>query len=152
MEVIGVAKRPRHKHEIKIGRMCKWPANGPNPDEVASKASKVTYTGSPQHKTYPSPAGAPALKADKAKCDKFRQSDWPKLLEVLRSGIKAKCVGEFRGEFPSRVWVWINNVLHEARLTAGGDYHGFPIDDPRQYPEPNSELEIAPRVSIDVVD
>jgi hypothetical protein len=68
----------------------------------------------------------------------------------LQRGIEAGYVSEFDGRFPDRVWVWINNVLHEARLTNRelGDYHGFPIDDPCQYPEPAELLEEAPRVQI----
>jgi hypothetical protein len=31
-----------------------------------------------------------------------------------------------------------------------GDYHGFPINDPRQYPQPQELLENAPRVEISV--
>ncbi len=91
------------------------------------------------------------MKSDKAKCDQFAEAEWPKLLDALRKGIEARCVGEFRGDFPSRVWAWINGVLHEARLTAAGDYHGFPIDDPSQYPAPASELEKAPSVTIATV-
>jgi hypothetical protein len=70
------------------------------------------------------------------------------LLNALQQAIRARCVGSFRGAFPSRVWVWINGVLHEARLGGQGDYHGFPLNDPLQYPEPASRLEDAPRVEI----
>jgi hypothetical protein len=143
-----MAKRSKHKHDIRPGRIHDWPDDAAAPEEVAKK---VRYTGSPQHKTYPSSAGPPALKADKAKCDQFAEADWPKLLDALRKGIEARCTGEWRGDFPSRVWVWINDVLHEARLTAQGDYHGFPIDDPSQYPAPARELEKAPRVTIAIV-
>ncbi len=110
----------------------------------------MTYTGNPIHKTYPSPAGPAALRADEAKCDVYSADHWPMLLDALRQAITARCVGAFRGEFPSRAWVWINGVLHEARLTGGGDYHGFPINDPRQYPLPAARLEDAPRVEIPV--
>jgi hypothetical protein len=121
-------KRPKFRREIKRGRICAWPEGVGTPDEVAAR---VTYTGSALHKSYPSPAGPPALRAD-------------------RQAISARCVGSFRGGFPSRAWVWINGVLHEARLTGAGDYHGFPINDPRQYPEPQVRLEEAPRVQIPV--
>ncbi|SRR5260370_23909190 len=144
---MGMARRPKFRREIKRGRICDWPEGVDAPEEIAKK---VKYTGSAIHKTYPSPAGAPALRADEAKCDVFDEADWPKLLDALRKGIEAKCVGSFRGPFPSRVWVWINDVLHEARLTGAGDYHGFPINDPRQYPEPEKRLEDAPRVKIPV--
>jgi hypothetical protein len=143
-------RRPTHQHGISRGRIRDWPEDVGTPEQVAARA---LYTGNAIHKTYPSPAGAPALRADEAKCDRFEEKDWPKLRAALRAAIKARCVGAFRGEFPSRAWVWINGVLHEARLTGEtgegeGDYHGFPLDDPRQYPEPAHRLEDAPRVNI----
>ena len=60
---------------------------------------------------------------------------------------------EFRGDFPSRAWVYINGVLHEARLTnqAIGEYHGFPLEYDEQFPEdPHDLLRNAPRVDIAV--
>jgi hypothetical protein len=74
------------------------------------------------------------------------------LLEALQRGIREGCVSEFRGEFPFRAWVWINGILHEARLTnvETGEYHGFPINDPSQYPEPIEQVEAAPRVTIPI--
>jgi hypothetical protein len=145
--VIGMARRPKSQRSIKRGRICDWPDGVGTPDEVAAR---VTYTGHSIHKSYPSPAGPPALRADEAKCDVYDAADWPRLLEALRQAIRNRCVGEFRGAFPSRAWVWINGVLHEARLTGGSDYHGFPINDRRQYPEPEDRLENAPRVEIPV--
>lgn len=67
---------------------------------------------------------------------------------ALRKAIRAGCVGEFRGAFPYRVWVWINDVLHEARLTdqVTGAYHGFPVNDPSSFPD--RLLEAAPHVEI----
>jgi hypothetical protein len=140
----------RHAHGIKPGSICDWPQGGPSPEEVASRA---TYTGNAQHKTYASPAGPPALRADKSKCDKYESENWPRLVNALRRAIRAECVSEFRGDFPFRAWVWINGVLHEARLTneANGEYHGFPINDRQQYPEPLERVEKAPRVEIPVV-
>ena len=75
------------------------------------------------------------------------------LLDVLRRAIRAGCVSEFGGAFPDRDWAWINGVLHEARITdkRTGDYHGFPVNDRRQYPEPIDQVEAAPRVEIPVV-
>lgn len=140
-----MARRPKSQHGIRRGRICEWPEGAATPDEVAAQ---VSYTGHSLHKTYPSPAGPPAWRADEAKCDLFEPNDWPRLLDALRQAIRARCVGSFRGQFPSRAWVWINDVLHEARLSGQGDYHGFPLNDPRQYPEPARRLEDAPRVEI----
>jgi hypothetical protein len=145
-----MARRPSYQHGIKRVKIGDWPHGVPSPDEVANR---VTYTGNPKHKTYPSPAGPPAWRrSDAAKCDKYATEDWPELESALRQAIQARCVSEFRGDFPFRAWVWINNVLHEARLTneATGNYHGFPINDPSQYPEPLEQVKAAPRVTIPV--
>lgn len=143
-------RRPKFRRTIKPGQIRNWPAGVGAPDQVAAR---VTYTGSPLHKTYPSPSGPAAWRADEAKCDQFSPDQWPRLLAVLREAIRAGVVSDFRGEFPQRVWAWINGVLHEARLTnAGlGDYHGFPINDKRGYPLPMERVEEAPRVAIPVV-
>jgi hypothetical protein len=145
-----MARRPKHRRRgIKRGRICDWPADAEPANVIADK---VSYTGSALHKTYPSPAGPPAKRSDKAKCDVYEMADWPRLLEALREAIRFGCVGEFRGGFPSRVWVWINDVLHEAKFRLSdevqGDYHGFPVNDARNYPSPADRLENAPRVNI----
>ncbi len=142
-----MTRRPTHQHEIKPGEIVDWPEDALSPTEVAVR---VTYGGSNLHKTYPSPAGPPALRSDKAKCDVYAIRDWPLLQAALRQGVIEGVVGAFRGGFPSRVWVWVNDVLHEARLTGNGAYHGFPLRDQRQYPIPLDRVETAPRVTIPV--
>jgi hypothetical protein len=144
---MNMAKRPKYQRSIRRGQIVDWPQNAESPEDLASR---VTYTGNPMHKTYPSPAGQPAWRADKAKCDLYDRRDWPRLRDALQRAITARCVGQFQGDYPSRAWVWINNVLHEARLTGQGDYHAFPLNDPRQYPEPADRVENAPRVEIPV--
>jgi hypothetical protein len=144
-----MARKPTLQHEIKHGKIVNWPDDALSPEEIAVK---VKYIGSPIHKSYTSPAGPPALKADEAKCDKYNRSEWQKLTEVLQDAIRAQCVGQFRGEFPSRAWAWINGVLHEARLTGQGqgDYHGFPINDKKQYPLKIETREGVPDVIIPI--
>lgn len=114
-------------HGIKRGRICDWPEDAASPSEIADQ---VTYGGNAMHKTYPSPAGPPAFRSDKAKCDHYAIADWPRLLDALKLAIRSGCVGSPEGQFPARAWVWINHVLHEARLTNAqtGEYHGFPVD------------------------
>lgn len=147
---MAMSRRPDYRRRIKPGRIFEWPENVGTPEEVASR---VTYAGSALHKTYQSPAGPPAYRADKAKCDEYPRAAWPQLEEALRNAIRAEMVDVFRGEFPGRAWVWINNVLHEARLTNQdvGDYHGFPLNDPRNYPAPIDRIRGAPRVTIPAV-
>ena len=145
-----MARRPQFQRRIKRGQFCDWPSGAGTPAEIAAR---VTYAGSPLHKTYPSPAGSPAFRADEAKCDEYPTELWPMLREALQAAIRSGCVGEFRGMFPQRAWIWINDVLHESRLTnaGSGDYHGFPIDDSRQYPVPVDRLEAVSRVQIPAV-
>lgn len=143
-----MARKPEFQHGIRRGQIFDWPADVPAPAEIASR---VHYTGSTLHKSYESPAGPPAIRKDKARCDQYDLRDWPQLTRALQEAVRSGCVSGFRGEFPFRAWAWINGVLHEARLTneGTGEYHGFPINDPRQYPEPRSRLEeAAPRVQI----
>jgi hypothetical protein len=85
-----MARRPKFQRSIKRGRICDWPDGVGTPDEVAAR---VTYTGNPIHKSYPSLAGPPALRADEAKCDVYDVADWPRLLEALRQAIRAGCPG-----------------------------------------------------------
>lgn len=77
---VTMPKRPEFQREIKRGRICEWPDGVGTPEELAAR---VTYTGSAIHKSYPSPAGPPALRADKAKCDQYDAEAWPLLLEAL---------------------------------------------------------------------
>lgn len=141
-------KRPRHQRNIKHGQFIDWPGGVPSPSDVAQR---VELRGNTEHKTYLSAFGPPANFSDKTKCDRYREEDWPKLVEALRRAIESRSVGSFRGDFPSRAWVWINDVLHEARLEnqALGHYHGFPLDPP-EYPLPIDRLKGVPHVEIPV--
>src|SRR5579871_5797629 len=116
-----MSKRPIYKHGISRGRIRNWPPDADDPRAVASRAR---YIGNAIHKTYPSPAGPPALRADESECWRYAVEDWPRLQDALRQAIEATCVSEFRGDWPARAWVWINGTLHEARLTGNGEYHG----------------------------
>lgn len=142
------ARKPEYQRRgVKPGRFRDWPTDAEAPEVVAARAE---YAGSALHKTYPSPAGPPAYRADKAKCGVFREQVWPQLRDALRRAIRERSVGEFRGRFPGRAWVFVHGVLHEARLQneEKGEYHGFPIQDPRQYPLPKERLASVPNVDI----
>ena len=70
-------RRPTYQHGIKRVKICDWPQGVDAPEEVAAR---VTYTGNPKHKTYPSPASPPAQRSDAAKCDQYAPENWPRLL------------------------------------------------------------------------
>lgn len=151
-----MAKRPKYqrpKEDFQPGVVA------PNlPDAAAAQAiaARVRYIASGEHKNYPSPMGLWTIghKIDKAKCDHIDPHNWALLERALREAITAGCVAaEYRGEFPARAWAYINGTLHEARLTnqTRGEYHGFPLDYPEQFPEdPHNILRNAPRVTIPV--
>jgi hypothetical protein len=90
-----MAKRPKHQHDIKRATICEWPEGAPAPAEIAAKA---TYTGSAAHKTYPSSAGPPALKADKAKCDYYARK-----LVPTAGRLAASDYGALRWRIPRRI-------------------------------------------------
>ena len=132
----------------------RWPADKPPAQEVEKR---VHYRANGEHKNYPSATGLWTFvqsKADKAKCAKLGESEWGILLETLRAALRASCVHqEFRGDFPARVWAFVNGTLHEARLSnqSTGEYHGFPLEYGEQWPDdPEGLLRNAPRVAISV--
>lgn len=149
-----MGRRPRYQRQpddFKPGSIAPWPFGKPPPESVAQRAR---YVASGEHKDYPSSDGLWTVvpKADKAKCARFARTEWHRLKEVLRQAISASCVhAEFRGDFPARAWAFINDVLHEARLSnrGNGEYHGFPLEYQEQWPDdPNDLLRNAPRASI----
>lgn len=105
-----------------------WPENKPDPDVIATRAS---YRGSAEHKTYPSPAGHPALRSDATRCDP-QYVDFEKIAIVLREGIRRRCTTDvFEGDFPKYVWGWFDGRLYEARLVNRelGTYKGYPLEE-----------------------
>jgi len=140
----------RAPDDFKPGNLIAWEADGPTRQSLARR---VRYSGNGAHKTYTSPNGewTPCLRRGKASCWKFDQNDWPRLVDLLRRAIVAGCVAEFQNDFPSRVWAYINDTLHEARLHNAqlGEYHGFPLEFPEQFPiDSNNILRNAPREQI----
>lgn len=155
-EILMMPRRPKHQRpskDIKPGRLSLATIESWDLDVIAQK---VRYVPSGEHKNYPSETGLWTIghKIDKAKCDRFVSDQWGQIEVTLRDAIRAGCVdAEFRGGFPSRVWAYINGRLHEARLSnqTRGEYHGFPLDYPEQFPmDPDNLLRMAPRVPIPV--
>jgi hypothetical protein len=113
------------------------------PDDVSliELARRTSYVGSAEHKTYPSFAGAPRLRADASKCDpKF--ADPEEITQWLRDSIKAGWVGApWEGDFPRYVWHRRDGVIYEARLVNQelGQYKGYPLE-PSEWPEGCDDL------------
>ncbi len=151
-----MAKRPKYqrpKKDFKPGKLGLPPSDVP---ELGVIADRVRYVPSGEHKNYPSEAGAWTIghKVDKAKCDRFVATEWEQIRRVLQDAIRRGCIDvEFRGTFPARAWAYINDTLHEARLSneMSGAYHGFPLEYAEHFPEdPEGLLRNAPRVTIPV--
>jgi hypothetical protein len=153
-----MARRPTHQrkeNDYKPGRVDLWGTHAPPAHELAES---VRYVGSGKHKNYPSPHGEwiPIHRPGTARCAHFVESEWPRLLEALRLAICNSCVQFEPGKpFPTRVWAYINDKLHEAKITnqGTGEYHGIPLEYESQMPDdPHDLLRNAPRVYIEAVD
>ncbi len=104
---------------------------GPPPPgvDLHAQASVVCYVGSPEHKSSPSFAGSPKLRADATKCDPSL-GDAGALTSWLRDALVAGHVGgPWEGGFPRYVWRIEGDVCYEGRLTNRGlgEYKGYPI-------------------------
>jgi len=96
------------------------------PDERLSEiAAAVRYRGSPEHKSYPSAAGPPALRSDATPCDPQIKSH--KIKAALAEAVQRGCISKTMEQgFPRYVWGWIDGDLYEARHLNGraGSYKG----------------------------
>ncbi len=99
-------------------------------------AERTSYVGSSEHKSCPSFAGPPRLRADASKCDPgLAEPD--ELTSWLRRSIASGLVGDlWEGEFPRYVWCRQKDVIYEARLVNQelGQYKGYPLE-PGEEPE-----------------
>lgn len=99
-------------------------------------AARASYVGSSEHKSFPSFAGPPRLRADASKCDPaFTDAD--EITGWLRTAIQAGRIGApWEGDFPRYVWHRLNEVTYEARLVNQelGQYKGYPLQ-PSELPE-----------------
>ncbi|GII75217.1 hypothetical protein Sru01_01990 [Sphaerisporangium rufum] len=108
------------------------------PEGVALKelAERVSYVGSAEHKSYPSFAGQPRLRADASKYDP-KLADPARITEWLRETVAQGNVGApWEGDFPRYAWHRVNDVVYEARLVNRelGQYKGYPLG-PEEWPE-----------------
>ncbi len=101
------------------------------PTHLADVASLVRYTGSQEHKSYPSFSGPAALRSDASKCDP-NLSDQAEITAWLRDAIRAGRVSsQWEGEFPRYVWHIRGGTCYEGRLInrESGEYKGYPLED-----------------------
>ncbi|MEU4225455.1 hypothetical protein AB0F17_14265 [Nonomuraea sp. NPDC026600] len=104
-------------------------------------AERVSYVGSGEHKSYPSFAGRPRLRADASKCDpKF--TDPAEITGWLKRTIACGNIGApWEGDFPRYAWHRLDDVVYEARLVNRelGQYKGYPLDR-SEWPEKLNEV------------
>lgn len=127
--------------EVSVRRPDLRKRHDPPPDiDWVQLAARVSYSGSPEHKTHDSPAGRPAPRADATKCDPTLTAQWDLVQSWLRAGIRARCVsGPWEGDdpaFPRYVYCKVDNVVYQARLTNRviGQYKGWQLE-PDEWPD-----------------
>lgn len=123
--------RNRH-HRPKHRVIAPWPGDAPDPDTVADLCR---YVGSAEHKSYPSPAGPPALRSDATRCEPSLSFD--ELTGALREAVRRGCTSaSFEGGFPKYVWGVVDGAVYEARHINGpqGTYKGYRLD-PEELPD-----------------
>lgn len=129
-----IAVMPVYDRSVKSpGRKRPLPrrvAAEPDAAALARCAENVAYEGSPEHKSYPSFAGAPKLRSDATKCPKHLK-DRDQLTGWLQQAIRQGWVSENPrpARFPRYVWVRQEGIWFEARLVNAGQgtYKGYPL-------------------------
>lgn len=95
-------------------------------------AARVTYRGSPEHKTSPSPAGAFHPRAGNSLCPPALADARGELTQWLRAAISDGLAGApLLNGFPRHAWARQGEQWFEARLTneGNGEYKGWPVDE-----------------------
>lgn len=104
--------------------------------DLRELAQRVRYIGSSEHKSFPSFAGPPKLRADATKCDPALD-DPTEITSWLRAGIEAGQVGApWEGLFPRYVWYRVEGACYEGRLVnrGAGEYKGYEVET-SEFPE-----------------
>lgn len=92
-------------------------------------AERVHYTGSGEHKRFPSFAGPPRARVRASLCP--RDLDLATINGWLRSAVRSGAVGgEWEGMFPRYVWHREGDTVFEGRLVNRGNcsYKGYPLE------------------------
>lgn len=99
--------------------------------DLADIARRMRYVGSSEHKSYPSFAGEPKLRADATKCDPSL-TDADQITAWLQAGALAGQVGgPWEGDYPRYVWCVVEGTCYEGRLVIreAGEYKGYALTD-----------------------
>jgi hypothetical protein len=105
--------------------------------DVSGLALRVTYVGSPEHKTESSFAGVPRPRGDATKCDTALSGRLGDIQRWLRHAFEVQCLGgPWEGGFPRYAWCKVGDVVYEARLVNRGlgQYKGWQLE-PEEWPD-----------------
>jgi hypothetical protein len=105
--------------------------------DASGLVSRVTYVGSPEHKTGPSFAGRPRPRGDATKRDTALNDRLPEIQQWLQHAFEVQCFGgPWEGGFPRYAWCKIGNIVYEARLVNRGlgQYKGWQLK-PEEWPD-----------------
>lgn len=119
-------------------RIAPWSGD----ESPGNTASRARYLGSPEHKSYPSPAGPPALRSDATPCDPKIELD--DINAALQEAIRRCCTGErFEQGFPRYAWGWLGEDIYEARHINGpaGTYKGYRLNEAEYPRDPEQRLD-----------
>ncbi|MBW3538821.1 MAG: hypothetical protein KY476_00985 [Planctomycetes bacterium] len=111
----------------------------PAPEGVNASelAARITYVGSPEHKTGPSFAGAARPRGDATKCDAALNDRLSDIQAWLQRAFEVQCFGPpWEGDFPRYAWCKVGETLYEARLVNRGlgEYKGWQLE-PDEWPD-----------------
>ena len=105
--------------------------------DASGLASRVTYVGSPEHKTGPSFAGRPRPRGDATKCDTTLNDRLSEIQRWLQRAFQLQCfAGPWEGDFPRYAWCKVGNTVYKARLVNRGlgQYKGWQLK-PEEWPD-----------------
>ena len=122
---LSPVRAPRRKRPLPR-RLAEPP---PNVD-IEAAAAAARYVGSAEHKSYPSSAGPPRLRADATPCPPTL-SDMDELTRWLRRAISARQTsGRWEGGFPRYAWLDVEGTVYEARQLGpgSGEYKGYALE------------------------
>ena len=101
----------RRGKDFKRGVLAGYPPAA----DLRDLALRARYLPDGKHKSYPDPAWNFVPNSDGTRCQRIARDAWPQLEAALHDAFIAGTVDvSRRGKFPSRVWVYVNGVLHEA--------------------------------------
>lgn len=121
------------KRKRRLPRKLGNPSSG---IDVEAAAANAEYVGSAEHKSFPSFAGPPRLRADATPCPPSL-SDRDHLTGWLKKAIaERQTSARWEGGFPRYAWLDVEGTCYEARQLGpgSGQYKGYALE-PEERPK-----------------